>query len=197
MYCRIGLLVMAIALTSPVRANWSTEKSTYRTTRKLLLSMKAPGHDSDALAQLFHEADVRAADFVRALDDPDLRVNLGTQLVIMFVGNPSLSVSLDAWLQKKRGQGVEISLARADTPASPTYLDGTKRSLPNEVLKRLHQGRHISARTIAFNSAQQAALILVVYGDTPGNVFTSGYYVVVRREGERWRVAVNTNAWET
>jgi hypothetical protein len=69
--------------------------------------------------------------------------------------------------------------------------------LQNEVLKRLHQGRHISARTIAFNSAQQAALILVVYGDTPGNVFTSGYYVVVRREAERWRVAVNTNAWET
>ena len=197
MYCRIGLLVMAIALTSSVCANSSTEKSTYSKTRKLLLSMKAPGHDSQALAQLFHEGDARAADLVRALDDPDLRVSLGAQLVILFVGNPSLSASLEAWLENKRRQGGEISLARADAPTSPTYLDGTKRSLPNEVLKLLHQGRHISARTIASNSAQQAALILVVYGDTPGNVFTSGYYVVVRREAERWRVAVNTNAWET
>jgi hypothetical protein len=192
---RIGLLVLAVAVQA-LPSDVSTKKSTYSKTRRLLLSME-PAHPSQALTALFRETDARAVDLVTALDDPDRRVNLGAQLVIRFVGNPSLSASLEAWLENRRKAGDDVSSPRVEPPTSPTYLDGTKRSLPKQVLKRLHPGKSTSARIIAFNTAQQAVLILVVYGDTSANVFTSGYYVVVRRDSGRWKVVVNTNAWET
>jgi hypothetical protein len=192
----ILILIALIAMNSGA-AHGQTK--TYSETRKLLLKLDR-GLSNRVLKKLFEESDKRMPDLIQALQDPEEKVNLNSQIVLKSLAAPEgLSAVVD-WYSQQREQGKSYSLPMMELLTEKQYLNGNDSDLVKLVLKNFSifkagkwGSKGLSAKVIAYNQERKTALIELVEGDT----FTTGWHIVIRQEGSQWRLVSDNLVWNT
>ena len=174
-----------------------TQSKTYPETRKLLLKMER-AHEDKVLKKLFEQAEARKSDLVQALYDPEQEVSLNAQVVIRYLAEQQMLSALEEWYGYRKGRGLDYWMPKIELPSEVKYLEGEGRDVAKLVLKSLHPTeKDVWAKVVAFNKRQKTALVEVVLGAVPGNVFTEGWHIVVRQENGRWRLLSNSLVWQS
>jgi hypothetical protein len=174
-----------------------TRSKTYLETRKLLLKMER-AHEDRVLKKLFEETGSRKSDLIQALYDPEQKVSLNAQVVIRYLAEPRMLSAVEEWYEYRRRRGKDYWMPKIELLSEVKYLEGKGRDLAKLVLKNLRPNeKDVRAKVVAFNKGQKTALIEVVLGAAPGNVFTEGWHVVVRQENGKWRLLSNSLVWQS
>lgn len=198
MRLRITLFLMMLLILLAFRSGWSQDKNgLYPETRKWLLKMDRRTGNKE-LRQLFEAADARMADLIRALDDPQKEISINAQVIIRYLAVQESLAALSEWYRKQNEQQKEYWMPKVELLSEATYLEGDNTDLAKLVLKnkRLFEAfkfnsGDVTAKLIAYNKRQKAALIELVQGDT----FTAGWHAVIKQEGDRWRLMSDNNIW--
>lgn len=186
-------VVFLLIAGSMISASAQTPSKTYPETRKLLLKMER-SHSDKILIELFEEADARKSDLIQALYDPDQKVSLNAQSVILYLADPQALSALEEWYSYRRKKSQDYWISPVKLLSEVRYLDGDDRDLAKSILKNLYPNSNdVSAKQIAFNKSSKTALIEVVFGET----FTEGWHVVVRQENGKWRVLSQYIVWQS
>jgi hypothetical protein len=189
------LLLLALAGSTPVAAQEQTR--TYSQTRKLLLKVeRSPANKT--LKQLFEQADKRRADLIKALYESDQKISLNSQLILKYLAGQQDLAAIEEWYAYRRKEGQEYWIAPIDLLSERRYLEGSGRDLAKLVIKSLHaKSKGLSARVVAYSKARKTALIEVIFGAVPGNVFTEGWHIVIRQEEGKWRLISKNLVWQS
>jgi hypothetical protein len=172
------------------------QDETYAETRELLLQLQRDSGNKP-LKKLFEEGVERMPDLIRALYDPEHKVNLNSQVVIKYLGAPKGLAALEEWYAHRRAQGKGYWFPPIELLSEDKILDGEDGDPAKLVLTSLHQAKDsqekMHAKIIAHNKNLDAVLIEVIYGE----IFTEGWHVVLKREHGKWRVISNNLVWQT
>jgi len=134
------------------------------------------------------------ADLVRALYDPELKVNLNSQVIIKYLATPKGLAALEEWYTHRKTQGKDYWFPPIELRSEDGILDGKDDDPAKLVLMNLHPSKDGDsyAKIIAYNKTLDTVLIEVIYGE----IFTEGWHVVLRRENGKWRVVSNNLVWQ-
>jgi len=168
------------------------QDETYAETRDLLLQLQRSSGNK-ALKKLFEEGDERMADLIRALYDPEQRVNLNSQVIIKYLAPPKGLAALEEWYTHRKTQGKGYWSAPIELLSEDKVLDDKGVDPAKLVLMNLHPAKDCHAKMIAYNKSLDTVLIEVIYGE----VFTEGWHVVLKRESGKWRVVSNNLVWQS
>ena len=168
------------------------QDETYAETRALLLQLERSSGNK-ALKKLFEEGDERMADLIRALYDPEQKVNLDSQVIIKYLATPKGLAAIEEWYTYRKTQGKGYWSAPIELLSEDKVIDDKDGDPAKLVLKNLHPAKDSYAKMIAYNKSLGAVLIEVIYG----RVFTEGWYVVLKRESGKWRVVSNNLVWQS
>jgi hypothetical protein len=168
------------------------QDKTYTETRKLLLQLERSSGNK-ALKKLFEEGDQRMADLVRALYDPEDKVNLNSQVILKYLATPKGLDAIEEWYTYRKAQGNGYWYPKMELLSELKILDGKEDDPARLALTSLHPGTDNHAKVIAYNENLDAVLIEVIYGE----IFTEGWHVVLRKENGKWRVISNNRVWQT
>lgn len=165
----------------------------YEETRKLLVKANADHGAGNALAKLFREGYKRRATLLRALDDPEPDVQKMALLVITYVAHPELNQGVTMWFKSFEGTPRTYVYHRI-TPLDPQVASQAFSGSPEKVARRdLFASERGSYQVVVRNREAGTVLLEVIFGHT----FTEGWHVVLKREGNAWRVVVKTLVWES
>jgi hypothetical protein len=169
------------------------QDETYTETRELLLNLNRSSGDK-ALKKLFEEGVERMADLIRALYDPEQKVNLNSQVIIKYLAAPKGLAAVEEWYTHRKTQGKNYWSPKIELLADDRVLDGKGEDPAKLALMILHPAKDgdSHAKTIAYNKTLDTVLIEVIYGET----FTEGWHVVLKREHGKWRVISNNLVWQ-
>jgi hypothetical protein len=169
------------------------QNETYPDTRELLLRLERRAGNK-ALKRLFEEGDERMADLIRALYDPEQKVNLNSQVIIKSLAAPKGLAALEEWYTYRKAQGKGYWAPKIELLSEDRILDGKDDDPAKLVLMNLHPDKDGDsyAKIIAYNKTLETVLIEVIYGE----IFTEGWHVVLRRESGKWRVVSNNLVWQ-
>ena len=183
------IFVVGTALSNPSQ----TESKSYAETRGLLLAMER-SHSNNSFIKLFQEADTRESDLIQALDDPEEKVSLNAQSIILYLADPQGLAALEKWLQYRREHSNKYWTSPVQLVEGMKFLTGNDSDLAGLVLNNLHPNeKGFWAKVIAYNKRTDTAIVEVVEGE----VFTTGWHVTIRRESGRWRILSNYGVWES
>jgi hypothetical protein len=172
-----------------------TESKSYAETRKLLLAMDRSSSNKP-FVELFEEADVRQSDLVQALYDPEERVSLNAQSIILYLADAEGLAALQKWFQYRRAHSDKYLESPVKLLDEATFLTGQDADLGELVLKNLYPNeKGFRAKVIAYNKHTDTAIVEVVDLPLP-EVFNSGWHVTIRRENGRWRILSKYGVWE-
>ena len=161
------------------------QDETYAETRDLLLQLERSSSNK-ALKKLFEEGDERMADLIRALYDPEHKVNLNSQVIIKYLAPPKGLAAIEEWYTHRKTQGKDYWAPKIELLSEEKILDGEDGDPAKLVLTSLHQARDsqekMHAKIIAHNKSLDAVLIEVIYGE----IFSEGWHVVLKRENGKW-----------
>jgi hypothetical protein len=191
----VGLFAQVALLSSTGRA----QKNTYAETRQLLLKVERES-DNKPLKKLFKEADARMSHLIDALNDPDKAVNLNSQIVLTYLAAPEGLAAMESWYRWQRKQGKGYHMAAIKLLSEVRYLQGEGTNFGKLALKNAPHleagksgGENLSARLIAHNKKYDTALIEIMAGE----IFTTGWHIVIRREAGKWRLVSDSLVWES
>jgi hypothetical protein len=175
------------------------QTNTYSETRKMLLKMERHPNNRQ-FRKLFAEADIRMADLIQALDDPQENVSVNAQVILKYFAAPKGLNAIDEWSRKRKEQGKDIWLSSVELLSNPKYLEGNDSDLVKLVMKNRHLFKgstfntgDISPKVIAYNKRAKVALIEIVQGQ----MFTAGWHAVIKQEGDRWLLISDNIIWVT
>jgi hypothetical protein len=189
-----ALLSILLAVSSSIlTAAPQTKTNTYAETRELLRIMER-SHGNKAFIKLFEEADTRKSDLIQALDDPEEKVSLNAQSILLYFADPQGLAALEQWLQDRRAHSQKYWKSPVELVDGMKFLTGSDANLAALVLENLHpNAKGFWAKVIAYNKRTDTAIVEVVEGE----VFTTGWHVTIRRENGRWRILSNYGVWES
>ena len=169
----------------------------YSQTRKLLRGMETQPANGK-LKRLFTNADEILPDLILALDDPEPKVNLNAQRILLYLATKESLKALDDWKHDLRKAGKGFSSPVLQLLPKPFILSGAS----SDPLRIANQNKQVfkassfnegdvTFRLVAFNKKTKTALLQIVQGQ----VFTEGWHSVIRREGTVWYLISDNNIW--
>jgi hypothetical protein len=164
----------------PAPSSVTVDESSYKVTRRLLMEMNTR-HTNAAFLQLFKEAAHRRDDLLQALNDSELCVGVGAQVVIKYSGLPDLEQALAAWSDSDRGRQ-----RLRDQPALPYEVpleNVPLRGDPVDITRRQFENKRGTYRILARNLEAKTVLVEADFGDDPGD----RWHDVLRADGKGWR----------
>jgi hypothetical protein len=185
--------LLLLILGGVISGSAQTQSKTYPETRKLLLKMERP-HSNKTLRKLFEEGAARKSDLLQALYDPEQKVSLNAQSVILYLADRQALSVLDEWYAYRRKKSENYWISPVKLLTEVRYVEGDDMDLSKLVLKNLYpNSKDVWAKQIAFNKSSKAALIEVVFGE----IFTEGWHVVIRQENGKWRLLSQYLVWQS
>lgn len=167
--------------------------ATYRETRSLLVKLET-SHANPTFTKLFNEGDKRRADLEDLLYDPDKSVSLNAQIVFQYMADPLSLGAVERWYSYRREHQLEYWIPAMTTCTETKYLTGEDQNLAELVLRNLYKDDDdVHAKLIGNNHSIKTAVVELVFGQ----VFTTGWHVVIRNENGRWRLVSETLIWES
>jgi hypothetical protein len=177
-------------------------KDTYPITRDLLSRMERDPPNK-ALEKLFEEGEERMPDLIQALSDPDLKVNLNSQVIIRYLNEPRGNLAIEEWFVLTRKQGKDYKMPGFIPPKNyeeGRLLTGNNRDLAKLVLSNWTfrseaEKKLFTARLIAYSKSKEKALILVTNNCVP--LCGTGWHVVLRKADDGWHYLFATVIWQS
>jgi|GEM_PF-2237319 len=163
----------------------------YAETRKLLLKMERTDANG-TMKKLFEQGIRRKADLIRAIDD-EQKVSVNAQVIINYLSDTEMLAAISSFCEKRIQQKPGFSMPKMTLVTETTILKNNGKDLTDLVLKSIYPSNDCKVTLIGFNKDNQTALIEVV----EGNVFTTGYHVSLRKEGDGWRLLSNNLIWNS
>ena len=187
------LLLLVLVAGGTVPFAQETHSKTFAETRNLLLAMERDSTNK-AFKKLFEEGDIRQSDLINALYDPEQKVSLNAQSIILYLADPQGLSALDKWYEYRRTNTKEYWISPVTVLTDAKFLNGNDHDLAQLVLKNLHpKQKDWWAKLIASNKDKNTFLVEVVQGE----IFTEGWHVTIRRENGRWRLLSHYLVWQS
>ena len=190
---KVMVVCLVIGLFGVVVNRAQNHSKTYEDTRKLLLEMDR-SHANTSLKKLFEEGDERQGDLIQLLYDPEQKVSLNAQSIILYLADPPALSALEEWYSDRKKKKQDYWISPVKIIKEIRYLEGKDGDLTKFVLKNLYPESKIAWGTqIACNETYKTCLIEVVFGE----IFTDGRHVVIRKEDGKWRLLSNYLVWQS
>lgn len=153
-----------------------------------------------ALKKLFKTGEKRLPDLIKALSEPDQKIQINTQIIIRYLGIPEGIAAIGSWMeyQQLHKQSYCYPLGIKNfTAYNGRILIGDEKKPEKLVLQNAYfliQGNKqgISARIIAYNEKGDKALVEVT-DDCP--LCGECWHVSVIHENGRWRYLATGMIW--
>jgi hypothetical protein len=142
-----------------------SQDETYMETRGLLLQLERRSGNK-ALKKLFEEGDKRMADLIRALYDPERKVNLNSQVIIKYLATPKSLAELEEWYTHRKSQGKDYWMPKIELLSEDMVLDGEDGDPAKLVLRYLRPVKDshekMYTKMIAYNQNLDTVLIELI-----------------------------------
>lgn len=177
-------------------------RDTYASTSDLLRKMERDSPNK-ALQKLFEEGEERIPDLIRALSDPDPKVNLNSQVILKYLHDPRGDTAIEEWraLNRKHGKNYQMPLfVPPPNYEEGSLLKGKDRDLARLVLTNWHFTSDIereltSAKMLAYSKSKKKALLAVTNNCVP--LCGEGWHVVLGKADDGWHYLFATMVWQS